>query len=182
MYIFWNRGVGDCANLIANVTRPGAWPSSKTPAHVGLLDRNGEGWHAHAKDGGWVRTSLIDLLTWQNNHDGRQSWYVDLGEKHSEKWRDACDRQVGLWDYHVWQLGRLWMWRRLKIPPKRDSSRVVCSEAVSRILFDDVDLPAMIGLPVYRHDRVTPANSMFAFGDQVRPGLPQISTSARPGS
>ena len=79
--------------------------------------------------------------------------YTDLDARTSEEKRQVCRAMVGTVGYGQAQLVLMALSERYHLPVPHSPSRVVCSEAVSRILYPQIDLR---DARRKRHDMVNP--------------------------
>jgi len=82
--------------------------------------------------------------------------YTDLNESQSQEKLNRCEEMKGTAGYAELQLLFMAMSERYHIPVPRSKNRVVCSEAVSRILYPEIDLRDSRRS---RHDMVNPVSA-----------------------
>lgn len=156
-WLFWTRSDGLADRVICRVTGGGPW------SHMGIGFNMSDGdsvyYEAH-----WSHKRFagpfcaIKLQRWEVADNGRA-----VGVRHLHLSDNAlrlvyrrtevmAAKQLG---YNLWQLVQIWGMERLGIRVKRSPRKVICSEAVSRILEHVLDLRGNRS-----HDEVTP-NSAF---------------------
>lgn len=169
MFLFFQRGVGPISVGIAWTTARwgevfnGRWKD--LPSHVGIGFCDGKRnfcFESHAHTDGWHGPfTRSDLASWLISKEDRRMWMCKITGHHvtPELMRDKYTkslRAVGMWAYDKPGLFRSWLWHRTRIPIPSSSHKAWCSEAVSRILADDIQLRAAAG--VKRHEYLTPAS------------------------
>jgi len=173
---FFTRSTGKIGGIIAQTTSPlrAAFFNRKAlkniPAHTGLVFDTPQGkqvFEAH-HDTNWSGpTPWEDQLKKKDDNPNRRLWLVDLHlvtVEAQDVW-ERCHAWRGLWDYHSGQLALFYLWRRLRLPVPRDSSKVVCSEAVGRMVNPYLDITGLVPQTKGNHDKLTPANMMKGFHD-----------------
>lgn len=170
---FFTRGTGRISNVIAQTSVP-IWQifSKKkykdAPSHVGLVFDTDDGeqvFEAHI-DTDWLGPKpWSDITSELNENPKRRLWTVDpqLSEGAAQDIWERCHHQLGLWDYDVSQLGRIYGYRRLRLPIPQDSAKIVCSEAGSRVSFPHIDMRKIARIKKKKFDLLSPANMMKGF-------------------
>ena len=100
--------------------------------------------------------------------------YTDLNESQSRQKLKACEEMRGTAGYAELQLLAMAMSERYHIPVPRSPRRVVCSEAVSRILSPEIELRDSRRT---RHDMVNPSSAWRRWLE-IKSGYAHISALA----
>lgn len=190
MFLFFQRGVGPVSVGIAWVTATwgevfsGRWKD--LPSHCGIGFSDGESmacFEAHAHTDGWHGPFCeAELMGWLNAKEGRRMWIADIEGPHvtpgmvQAKYVKACTT-VGLWPYDKPGILRSWLYLRFRLPIPSTGHKVWCSEAVSRILAEDIQLRAAAG--VKRHEYLTPANEFRTYKKWTTASLTELCPSER---
>lgn len=174
--VFFTRSTGRIGRIIAQTTCPlkSAFMNRKAlknvPSHTGLVFNTPEGkqvFEAH-HDTNWVGPTSWEIQLQKKNDDpARRLWVVDLHLVTIEAqdiW-ERCHNWLGIWDYHAGQLALFYLWRRLRLPVPHDSAKVVCSEAVGRIVHPYFDMTKVAPETKGNHDKLTPASMMQGLHD-----------------
>ena len=174
--VFFTRSTGRIGSIIAQTTSPlkAAFLNRKAlknvPSHIGMLFNTPQGkqvFEAH-HDTNWSGPAAWEAqLQKKNENPARRLWVVDLHLLTIEAqdiW-ERCHAWRGLWDYHSSQLALFYLWRRLRLPMPRDSAKVVCSEAVGRMVQPYIDMTKIVPETKGNHDKLTPASMMKGLHD-----------------
>ena len=175
--IFATTGSGPASRVIARTTAPwkywlsGRWGTVAT--HVGLIfaSRDSVTYSEAHWDTNWVADRRISqLLAWRDAHPGRVLRVSDplpISPGAVAMAHDKAQRMVGVWKYSRGHLVRLWAWRRLRLPIWRESrDRVVCSEAVGRVLLPHY--PIHVHMALRSPEYLIPAPMAIHLGMQGR--------------
>lgn len=101
--------------------------------------------------------------------------YTPLNEDISNRKLIECKKLVGTVGYYSFQLALMGLSERYHFPVPRSPSRVVCSEAVSRIVFPEIDLRDSRRT---RHDMVNP-NSAWRRWLEIKCGYGYINKATK---
>jgi len=141
-YIFTSRDTGIISALIAWVSRRKGMRLADTPSHCGLMFDLKDGstvyYESHLTvgfSGPWGIKRLTDWLSRDPDRWARR-YPLDLNADQLDALYKACEHHRGRWPYAVGQLGQMWRWVRLGVPIKSSPDETVCSEAVSRLLYE----------------------------------------------
>jgi len=140
-----SRSEGLGAWLIASATTPGRIGSrhtADTPTHAFIRFENGDhAWIFEAREfsgpEGWRRVEWHAVATWLYADSRRWARLYDITDilaVDPEELHRRCIARLDVWRYSHHQIARMWAYRRLGWRVPDDPSRVVCSEAVVRIL------------------------------------------------
>ena len=158
VFVFWTCGTSAISRLIQRVDG-----SPWSHMGIGFVMDNQEELYFEALFGlGFVGPrAWTDVIRWAARIPGRRWSRIDLPQLDAvadEKFIVARTL-VGRLGYHAWQLVLMYLMLRFGCRVARSRNRVVCSEAVSQIVFPELNLSCRIPP---RHDEVTPASARRA--------------------
>ena len=175
-FVFWTAGKSRVSRLIQKITRIPGRSLEETPSHAGMIFLDSPGdvvFEAHSSTGGWCQRSL-DNLTDECASRGRQAWTVLVADHEDvvTELYSRCRMHLGIWSYNHKQLPMMAILQRMN-GMTRSPGKVVCSEAVSRILVvKGYNFPAWAEKQPYAHDAISPALLMEHFPAPVLKGWP----------
>jgi len=157
-WLFWTRGESLLSSLIRRVTGP--W------SHMGIGFDLEDGapvyYESLFRDGFTGPKPWCKVVDWAAKHPKRK-WArrsLDLSPEISERKRVLAQAHVGRLGYAAWQLLGMWWFERVGKRYgwhlRRSPKRAVCSEAVARILWPEMNL---LNHPRRRFDEVTPSSA-----------------------
>jgi len=167
MWAGCSRAPGLVSARIAAVTAPPSWlfrmDLDKVPSHAFLYfemsDSSTVLCEAHAFEGWQVKDGRVIQEFATRRGCWAKLWRLPFDEERAYWKLVRCRGKVGTWTYSESQIARMLLWRRLRLPMRRSRNRVVCSEADSRILAPEINLPKYFNLK--DHDYVMPIHQML---------------------
>lgn len=85
--------------------------------------------------------TLSDLQSWAEKPGRRLAVLpTSIRGAAAERVHRQAQSWVGRVGYFAWQLAGMWAFERLRIPVRKSPGKVVCSEAVARLVFPELDL------------------------------------------
>lgn len=151
--VFVTKGEGRISNWITKIT-------NAEYSHTGIVFHAGTSayyYEALMGKGFHGPRHFNDLMDWSRENDKRKLQIKTLPQFSSEEVKYMLGRATTLEEtssYAEWQLVQFLLMKKLRVPMRRSHKKVICSEAVSRIMYPIVDLPKDLGLQ--HHDAVSP--------------------------
>lgn len=149
-FIFWSYHPGLLGRLTVRVTGNQLPDHSDAWSHMGLgfqfalNARDTVYYEALFSDGFRGPKSIWKLIDFEKT-GGRVAIYpVPIFGENADRLKKLCDAWVGRKGYYAWQLVSMWSFERfgrfLGAHVPRSPDRLVCSEAVARLVFPAIDL------------------------------------------
>ena len=143
-FIFWTASPSAVSRLIVRVTGRQLADRSDVWSHMGIgfvfNDLTSVYYEAFFSQGFSGPKPLAKLLNFENAGGRLHRQTVKLRPGGAEIKRRECETWVGKRGYYALQLAAMWACERLGTRVRETPNRVVCSEAVARLLYPEIDL------------------------------------------
>lgn len=175
MFIATTKSRGPIGALIRLMTIPISWllrmKLSEVPTHalIGFEYDGGERYYFESLDtAGFSGPKSFDKLLKYAANEPTYIYWLDVPVEAMERIQAECFSKREVWTYGTAQIGQLAKWnimsrmmRKAGYEIPQSQNQVTCSEAVSRLVYPDYNVPKMINLP--SDDYVAPVHlSIFA--------------------